>query len=44
MVVSDNGGEFMNSKFIELCEQLNIVVQHTAGRSPWSNGLVEHHG
>ena len=40
---SDNGGEFMNSMFIEMCEQMNISVKITAGRSPWSNGMVERH-
>ena len=41
--LSDNGGEFMNASFIEMCEQMNITVKNTAGRSPWSNGLVERH-
>ena len=40
---SNNGGEFMNSMFIEMCEQMNISGKNTAGRSPWSNGMVEHH-
>ena len=41
--LSDNGGEFMNASFIEMCEQMNIAVKNTAARSPWSNGIVERH-
>ena len=41
--LSDNGGEFMNHQFIDLCEKMNISVKNTAGESPWSNGLVERH-
>ena len=41
--LSDNGGEFMNYQFIELCEKMNVSVKNTAGQSPWSNGLVERH-
>ena len=33
----------MNATFIEMCEQMNITVKNTAGRSPWSNGIVERH-
>ena len=39
----DNGGEFVNSEFIELCESFNITVLTTAAESPWSNGLCERH-
>ena len=41
--LTDNGGEFANEKFIDMCEQLGIVVKTTAAESPWSNGLVERH-
>ena len=41
--LTDNGGEFANSDFINMCEALNIKVRVTAGESPWSNGLVERH-
>ena len=41
--LADNGGEFANAKFLEMAESLNIRVMHTAGESPWSNGLVERH-
>jgi hypothetical protein len=39
--LSDNGGEFVNSDFISLCDQFGIVVKTTAAESPWSNGVVE---
>lgn len=42
-VLSDNGGEFANSDFVEMCENLNINFITTAAESPWSNGLVEKH-
>ena len=41
--LSDNGGEFANTEFIEMCEKLNIRFILTAGESPFSNGLVERH-
>ena len=41
--LSDNGGEFINNEFVELCESANIVVKTTGAESPWSNGLVERH-
>ena len=28
---------------MDLCEQMNIIVENTAGQSLWSNGLVERH-
>ena len=33
----------MNEKYKEMNEKLNIEVCHTAGESPWSNGMVERH-
>ena len=41
--LTDNGGEFMNDKFLSMCEKMNITVLTTAAESPWSNGLVERH-
>ena len=35
--MADNGGEFVNSEFIELCEKFNIHVQNSAAESPFSN-------
>lgn len=37
----DNGGEFANNIFLEMCENMNIQVMHTAAYSPFSNGLCE---
>ena len=42
-ILSDNGGEFANHEFLEMCESLNINFITTAAESPWSNGLVEKH-
>ena len=42
-LLSDNGGEFANAEFVDLCENLNINFMTTAAESPWSNGLVERH-
>lgn len=37
----DNGGEFANNMFLDMCENTNIQVMHTAAYSPFSNGLCE---
>ena len=39
--MNDNGGEFANAEFLQMCEQLNITPLTTAAESPWSNGIVE---
>lgn len=36
-----NGDEFANNVFLEMCENMNIQVMHTAAYSPFSNGLCE---
>ena len=41
--LSDNGGEFSNDAFRELCEKTNITVKTTGAEAPWSNGLCERH-
>ena len=41
--LSDNGGEFINEKFVEMCEQLGISIQTTGADSPFSNGICERH-
>ena len=41
--LTDNGGEFANSKFLEMCESMNIRVVTTATESPFSNGLIAQH-
>ena len=42
-VLSDNGGEFANEAFMDMCQNLNITFLTTAAEAPWSNGLVERH-
>ena len=42
-LLSDNGGEFNNDDFKQLCEKFNVEVTATAAESPWSNGVVERH-
>ena len=42
-VLSDNGGEFANAHFIDMCQNFNINFLTTSAESPWSNGLVEKH-
>ena len=41
MFLSDNGDEFDNAAFREMCEKLNVQVATTAAESPFSNGIVE---
>ena len=42
-VLSDNGGEFVNEGFMDMCSNFNINFHTTAAEAPWSNGLVEKH-
>ena len=42
-VLSDNGGEFANHEFTDMCQNLSINFQTTAAEAPWSNGLCEKH-
>ena len=39
-IMNDNGGEFNNEKFREIC-LMNISVKTSASYCPWSNGIVE---
>ena len=39
----DNGGEWANEEFLEMCDSLGIDIKTTAAESPWSNGVVERH-
>lgn len=41
--LADNGGEFSNKVYAELCERFNIEMAQTAAESPFSNGLCERH-
>ena len=42
-ILSDNGGEFCNRQFYDMCDNLNILFMNTAAEAHWSNGLVEKH-
>lgn len=39
--LTDNGGEFANTEFIKMTNNLGITVKVTAAESPWSNKLIE---
>ena len=39
--LADNGGEFANEIFRDMCAYLNIEVMNTAAYSPWQNGICE---
>ena len=41
--LTDNGGEFVNPEFVEMCEKFNVNIKTTPAESPWSNGMVERH-
>ena len=41
--MADNGGEFCNTEYVDLCENFNIEIQNSAAESPFSNGMVERH-
>ena len=40
---ADNGGEFLNEEYREMCEMFNIEEAKTAAESPWANGVCERH-
>ena len=41
LFLADNGGEFSNEEYKEMCEMFNIQEAKTAAESPWSNGVCE---
>ena len=41
--MTDNGGEFVNDKFNDMCALLNVTVRTSPAESPWCNGTVERH-
>ena len=41
--LTDIVGEFVNSKYIDMAESMNISVKVTAAESAFSNGLAERH-
>ena len=42
-LLTDNGQEFANSKFIYMAESMNIKVKVKAAESPFTNGLAKRH-
>ena len=42
-ILSDNGGEFNNELFRDLCDLLDAHVLTTSAESPWQNGITECH-
>lgn len=41
--ISDNGGEFVNQQFAEMCQLMDIMMKTSPAESPWCNGTVERH-
>ena len=41
--LADNGGEFANKSYTDMCTSLDIELMKTAAESPWSNGTCERH-
>ena len=39
----DNGREFSNEDYMELCKAMNITIKKTAAEAPFSNRLCERH-
>ena len=39
--LTDNGGEIANSDFLEMADQIGIIINTTAAEASWSNGVVE---
>ena len=42
-VIADNGGEFSNATYTDMCDLFGIEMMKTAAYSPWSNGMCERH-
>ena len=40
-LLADNGEEFANEEYKDMCSNLNIEPIHTAAYSPWQNGICE---
>ena len=40
-ILVDNGGEFYNQHFKDLCNNMNIRLYASSAESPWQNGLCE---
>ena len=39
--LADNGGEFANEEYKDMCANLNVEIMNTAAYSPWQNGICE---
>ena len=39
--LTDNGSEIANSDFLEMADQIGIIINTTAAEASWSNGVVE---
>ena len=42
-LMSDNGGEFVNYDFLEMCSMCSINFKTSPASSPWCNGMIERH-
>ena len=42
-MIADNGGEFNNAAYRDMCDMFGIEMLKTAAYSPWSNGMCERH-
>ena len=40
--IADNEGEFVNSEYRDVYQNLNIEACNTGSYSPWQNGSCEH--
>ena len=38
--MADNGGEFANDKYLDVCQNLNVEVYNTVSYSPWQMNCV----
>ena len=41
ILISDNGGEYVKSEFIQYCKDVGIHMQHSIPYTPQQNGVAE---
>ena len=41
ILISENGGEYVKSKFIQYCKYVGIQMQHSIPCTPQQNGVAE---
>ena len=41
ILIYDNGGEYVKSKFIQYCKDADIQIQHSIPYTPQQNGVAE---